>query len=433
MTCYERVRRLEPVFEPPSIPAPSTPRLADESAKETVPTVGPLVKPTPPVIEAAHPHSALLSWKPCHPDAVYTVQFCVASLWSLFGYCSRLCSHSYACNNLCRVYSMTWTQAGQHLSTTRFEIMHLSPSTSYYARIGASLPTDPAEVLYSESSVVFTTPAEVVIIPKLAKPGTPRCVSKRATALAWEWDGVLADVPHPPVTYKLEFAQSGLLSVLRLSTPPRVLFSCYLYLLSAHLCVCSAWQVACDGTADTSASVLSLHPGTPYYVRVTATCGPTVTVSDTSETVTTLTEAEEARLDKEAALELARHMEEERKRLEAEAEQQRCRAAEAMQKLQELQASSQTQLEEAVAELERQRKLESDATKLKLSQLKAQAQQGERDRKLRQDAEAALTKKAREADAARVSACYPTPSVSCTVWGCVVRLPCGPRKTRPRI
>jgi hypothetical protein len=164
----------------------------------------------------------------------------------------------------------------------------------------------------------------------------------------------------------------------------------------------SSWNVACEGLVDCATSLVALLPGTPYYVRVTASCGPTVAVSDTSDTVTTLTEAEEARLDKEAALEFARRMEEDRKRLEAEAEQERLRAAEAMQKLKELQVSSQSQLEETVAELERQRKVEADATKLRLSQLKAQAQQGERDRKLRQDAEAALAKKAREADAARV-------------------------------
>jgi hypothetical protein len=118
------------------------------------------------------------------------------------------------------VHRVSWTQAGRNVLATRFVLSQLLPSTSYYARIGAWLPSDPATMLYSDSSAAFTTPAETVVVPTLTKPGVPRCVSKRATALAWEWEPATCDVAQPVVTYKVEFAQAGLLSVWRCAIAP---------------------------------------------------------------------------------------------------------------------------------------------------------------------------------------------------------------------
>ena len=125
--------------------------------------------------------------------------------------------------------------------------------------------------------------------------------------------------------------------------------------------ICSSWQVGGDALTDSTCTVTGLAAGYSYYARVTATAThadgsslPACSSAD-SEVVTTLTAAEDALLEKEAALALARSVAEEKARLEQEALQALQRAEESERQLAALQTSTAAQVAATRAEVDQAR------------------------------------------------------------------------------
>lgn len=172
-----------------------------------------------------------------------------------------------------------------------------------------------------------------------------------------------------------------------------------------HVMICSSWQVGGDALTDLTCAVNGLAAGYTYYARVTATATqadgsslPPCSSLD-SDVVTTLTAAEDALLEKEAALALARSVAEEKARLEQEALLALQRAEESERQLAALQSATAAQVAATRAEVDQARAslvcglaacvsrvlantdlvmclhCQAQASKLEISQLKAKAQQ----------------------------------------------------------